>query len=530
MSTTLIERARARLRLRAPALLGAGVVTAVAWPLTSLGIPAGTDGSWMAGLHMAVHDRLAFGTDVVFSYGPLGFLAAPRLYYPATGLLAMAVDLAVAMALAYTLIRLLNRALGIVASVAVTAVALMILNPLLLGGAPLLPNACLLVAALWSFDRVLAETPLRWAEVVGSAVLATIVLLIKLDAGVASIAVTGYAVVICAFLNGGAVAAVKRAAVFTGTIAVGLPVLWVAIGQPLGALPDWLGRSWEIAAGYEDAMGIEAPSSSWEYLAAALVVTVLVTGLVGTFADRARWSVLGFVALVSFVTFKQGFVRHDNHSLQFFIMFTLLPLVLLRRWGLRQVLLVAAVPAVCTVAVADVDVLDAMSPGRRIDGIADVSRLVFSSSERTELIDANRADLRASYDLPSEITDRVGDHSVAIHPSELAIAWAYPEIDQPAGDTMVVARFEGIGESTFDRLRGVAYKAGEFAIVVNDTSGFRFVTGHQGAPHVVGAPDCLGGALDGHEVPPIRTLEIRAVSGGRADAFAVEFSEVPYEC
>ncbi len=411
-----------------------------------------------------------------------------------------------------------------------TAVALMILNPLLLGGAPLLPNACLLVAALWSFDRVLAETPLRWAEVVGSAVLATIVLLLKLDAGVASIAVTGYAVVICAFLNGGAVAAVKRAAVFTGTIAVGLPVLWVAIGQPLGALPDWLGRSWEIAAGYEDAMGIEAPSSSWEYLAAALVVTVLVTGLVGTFADRARWSVLGFVALVSFVTFKQGFVRHDNHSLQFFIMFTLLPLVLLRRWGLRQVLLVAAVPAVCTVAVADVDVLDAMSPGRRIDGIADVSRLVFSSSERTELIDANRADLRASYDLPSEITDRVGDHSVAIHPSELAIAWAYPEIDQPAGDTMVVARFEGIGESTFDRLRGVAYRAGEFAIVVNDTSGFRFVTGHQGAPHVVGAPDCLGGALDGHEVPPIRTLEIRAVSGGRADAFAVEFSEVPYEC
>jgi hypothetical protein len=581
---------------------------------------------------MAAHDRLAFGPDVVFSYGPLGFVAAPRLYYPVTGLVAMAVDLAVATGLAYTVVRLLNRVLGIVASVVLTALALMVLNPILLGGAPLLPYTCLLLVALWSFNRALAaERPLRWSEVIGPAMVATTVLVIKLDAGVACIAVAGYAVVACALRTGGAVTATKRAAVFAGTVVVGLPVLWVAIGQPLGALPDWLRLSWDIATGYDAAMSLEPRASSWEYLAAALVVATIGTGLWSSFRGRARGTVLGFLALVAFITFKQGFVRHDSHSVQFFAMFTLLPLVLLRRWEVRQVFLAAAVPAVCLLAVANVDVLDLMSPGRRIDGIADVSRLVVSSSERRDLIAANRADLRASYGLAPEVTDRVAGHTVDIEPWELTIAWAYPEFEwrqapvfqaysayttyldhenagflagrsrpdfvlrepgvalderlprfeppettlelmcryrvvsedarwqlfergpdrcgreepvaersvrlgepfrvpRPPGDVILVARFDEIGESTLDRLRSLVYKAREFSVVINGESAFRFLTGHQDAPHVLAVPECLGTALDGSAVPPIRKLEVVAASGDRDDAFGVEFLEIPYAC
>src|SRR5690349_5730933 len=41
----------------------------------------GLDASWVQALHVAVEQRLAFGTDIVFTYGPLGFVHA-RMYWP----------------------------------------------------------------------------------------------------------------------------------------------------------------------------------------------------------------------------------------------------------------------------------------------------------------------------------------------------------------------------------------------------------------------------------------------------------------
>ncbi|MBN8868864.1 MAG: hypothetical protein J0H66_03175 [Solirubrobacterales bacterium] len=43
---------------------------------------SGLDASWVVGLFMAAHEHLRFGTEVVFTYGPLGFLRFPWLVYP----------------------------------------------------------------------------------------------------------------------------------------------------------------------------------------------------------------------------------------------------------------------------------------------------------------------------------------------------------------------------------------------------------------------------------------------------------------
>ena len=57
------------------------LVTLLSWPV-GIGTPAaGLDSSWLAGLYLAAHDGKAFGSEIVFTYGPLGFLSWPQLWF-----------------------------------------------------------------------------------------------------------------------------------------------------------------------------------------------------------------------------------------------------------------------------------------------------------------------------------------------------------------------------------------------------------------------------------------------------------------
>ena len=79
-------------------LVLAGVVPLLVfatWLASSIDPEAGRDPSWEAALHMAAHGHRHFGSDLVFTYGPLGFLGNLALYYPLTAALAMLFTLAV---------------------------------------------------------------------------------------------------------------------------------------------------------------------------------------------------------------------------------------------------------------------------------------------------------------------------------------------------------------------------------------------------------------------------------------------------
>src|SRR3954449_10320880 len=88
-----LRRPRTGARLRAlvasPWLLGTGIAL-LTWPLQGFNvIKPGDDGSWVIGLHMAVNKGLHFGSQVNWSYGPLGFLTVPKLSYPLLGWLSL---------------------------------------------------------------------------------------------------------------------------------------------------------------------------------------------------------------------------------------------------------------------------------------------------------------------------------------------------------------------------------------------------------------------------------------------------------
>ena len=101
------------LRPHAPALLAAALVTLVSWPFTGDMTPLpNLDGAWQIALRQAVHDGLQFGPDLLFTYGPLGFLREPMLVYAWTARLGFVAGLIVHFALCATLIWGLRRALG----------------------------------------------------------------------------------------------------------------------------------------------------------------------------------------------------------------------------------------------------------------------------------------------------------------------------------------------------------------------------------------------------------------------------------
>src|SRR5689334_3408739 len=73
----------ARLLAQRPllALLVATGATVLSWSATSTSVSIGPDPSWAAALHLAALDGLHFGSDLIFTYGPLGWLGYPAPIY-----------------------------------------------------------------------------------------------------------------------------------------------------------------------------------------------------------------------------------------------------------------------------------------------------------------------------------------------------------------------------------------------------------------------------------------------------------------
>jgi len=77
------------------------------------------DPSWQAALHMAAHSRLPF-EGLVFTYGPLGFLAQPVAYYPSTLLLSSLYVFGVEIAICTAFVSVLRRTFPLLVAAAAT--------------------------------------------------------------------------------------------------------------------------------------------------------------------------------------------------------------------------------------------------------------------------------------------------------------------------------------------------------------------------------------------------------------------------
>ncbi|MGC9942496.1 MAG: hypothetical protein ABSE48_11720 [Verrucomicrobiota bacterium] len=261
------------------------------------------DNIWVQILHVAFAEHLQFGREVVFTYGPWGFLA--RGYYPATYLVSMAAWLALSLVFVcagwrvarYFTDNEVKAWIGLICFTAVTGIPSGndISNRLTAWGVLLLFLHFFVEERAFSpLQAVLAFT-LGWLGLVKFTGLVEGGLLVSVVAADNIIRQRRFPWIVPVWL-------------------AGILFFWLLAGQQPGLLWPFMKNSWEVANGYTDAM---CQGDLW--VLNPLIYLLIGAGYcwLGIILIRPPRRVAGiFFSLgiggILFLSFKQGEVRNDN--------------------------------------------------------------------------------------------------------------------------------------------------------------------------------------------------------------------------
>jgi len=433
-----LARLGSRLITSHAARLGWRVVTSspvlglVVWwwaqAIPDLAIPGGLDGSWMAGLHVGAQQGLNWGTEVLYTYGPLGYLTVPRLVYPDLAVQSYLFAATAYYGLAVTALWAARRSMPLPVAFLVALVVLECFR--LVSPEEQTQFAIVAMCFVWAVGLVESETlrRSRWLPVLmaSAGAVAALEVLVKLNSGLTILLLLGGA----ALTVGSWRRPVGLAAFLTGFVGV-LLVLWAAAGQPFANLDDYARTSLEVIAGFTGYMYIEEGNTQWHYLAAGALVVMIVLAawnLTSGWSVQRRAVLFFLTALVTFSAFKQGFVRHDSHHDRMFFATALLVLVALgwrgRRW--TPAFFAVGAATIAFVAVAQPQIYELHNPGVTQERLrANLQAL----SEPAGSIEQTRAKLRSGQAVPQRLLRLIGRRSVHFHPTEAALAWTYPRLN-----------------------------------------------------------------------------------------------------
>lgn len=398
--------------LRSLAPLVLALVTWRVWPAGSVLPSLGLDPSWKIGLHLAATHGLVFGRDVAFTYGPLGFLAQPLTVTELTGALSIGFALAVWLALAVAVLAAARRTFPPVVAFALAYLVLCL---------PIqIPDALALLAFLATICVLeLDQPPPSLLLVPAAGLFAAVALLVKLNDG---------AVVLALFALAAWRLRPRRLvaeAVLGGSFVLSTVALWLLSGNPLGALPHWLGVSSEVIRGYSQTMALEAAGARSQYVWAGALLVAAAALLWRHLRRRvALWAA---TALFAVAFLKEGFVRHDGHVVIFFSAFAVALLAFgwqgRRLRALAAFLVVAAASAV--VATPELGLGDVLRPASSASAALSDARLVVDPARMRDAIDGSRAAVRAQAGVDPALVRLVRGHTTAVVPEEISVAWAY---------------------------------------------------------------------------------------------------------
>ena len=278
------------------------------------------DMSWAGALPYFAHRGFRFGTDVIFTYGPLGHFVG----YAYTGYLTTERTLwefvvkAFAAALfcwALCELRLIIR------------VALAVCIILLLGNYEEAYAFMIAVTGL-----MLLRSPERrlWVHLLLGLFLAVLALVkfnYFLEGACAVGSATGYYMFRRRWI---------ALASLTTSFAVGLLACWVFAGQTLGDFPLYIRNSLAITSGYNAAMLMPTPNTAviWTAAFTGMLMILLLALFWVDAQDKARLTFGSiFLILILFFLWKHAFTRWENHAQKFFLFF---PELLLASWLLTS--------------------------------------------------------------------------------------------------------------------------------------------------------------------------------------------------
>jgi hypothetical protein len=438
-----MEAKRANLPLsqttRPPAVASALTVISSTWTLGALvfvvtwgggfaeALTPSIDHSLHAGLQMAAAQGLDYGPELVFTYGPLGFLKSYLAFVPGPTRLAAVYGLALHLALSISLVWAIRRNFGPVIAVALAIVAAAFARGDLPAAAVRDDAAVVVLTLIWCVTAISNGSP-DWARrivIFAGPPFAALELLAKLNTGLVVAALV--AITVIAISEDRRRNLIVAATGFAGSLAV----LWLATRQGLEGIASFVSGTLEIMTGYSSGARLDWEDRGYDYLLAPLVMIAAVA--IAWISSRGlpwrpRAAILVMVAIVLFTAAKGGFVSHEAfHMATFYgtvlgacLAFPLPPRPRIRYGALAAT--VAVIGAAFTASFGGYPMLNPLENAS--NGAATVASLVDSSRLDAEIAE-NRSRLTAGYRIDPRTLELVEGRPVHVDPSEAAAAWAY---------------------------------------------------------------------------------------------------------
>jgi hypothetical protein len=400
-----------------PVWITSVLLALLTWPIGIDYPGTGLDFSWIGGLYMAAHEGKHYGSEIIFTYGPLGFLDWPSIWYGWLAAIAFLYFSVMYLAFTATLTWALNRTVGLLAAAVVVFISFSVVG--FISELPVLIAIGLCFAAMRS-DR--PEQALGFLAV-GGGLLCAVEPLVKLSVGppAALIVILGM---------WGAAASRRQWATFLAIAIGGFFTAWFVTGQGIGNLPDYVTNGIQIVKGYGEAMGYDG-AETWE----AVAIVVFGLALIGIihradFRDRrARVVATVIAAVASYVVFRYGTTQFGKGGPPVVALSTMVAIFMLAPWPRRH----ASRFLIATTILMAI-VIHAFPGSVSLDSVPKLEtfkrsvELAVRPGLRDGYTDGIRASMRESLAIPPVVLGAMEGKTVAVDPYEIAAAWAY-ELD-----------------------------------------------------------------------------------------------------
>jgi hypothetical protein len=284
-----------------------GFVVLVASAFAMPGFPSTElDASWRMALGKLFVEGKQFGTEVVFTYGPLGWVMG-KTYWGGQWASLLAWHATLSVIFVVVLYRLGFQLQGYR--------RLFFFAYFFLFGLSYQDAMHQIIAVMVGLELIQrSDKEWRWSTLAWIALLAVLAL-VKFTNLVLCIALVGLAGGLDLWLRR-RWTSVRIPLLFAGAFVVG----WMLCGQNPLNLPAYFRSSWEISEGYQDAMGFPCPTYQLVIglVTALLMLTYLAINL-ATHPNRIRGTALTLGAgAVLYLNWKHGYIRADGHQVGFY--------------------------------------------------------------------------------------------------------------------------------------------------------------------------------------------------------------------
>jgi hypothetical protein len=406
------------------------VVTIVFWTIGFLTIPnlllfpkAGLDDSWEVGLNLARISGLQFGKDIVFTFGPLGFMYQPVFCEPNAWLISAIFNLFAHFLLIQTIVFIMKKLSAGLWDYVLMGITLIFALPVTCVEYKLL----FALTILLYFSIVNQSHPKRLLMLcVFVSFLMAVVSLVKFTAMLVSAGILTFMVIFCLYKK-----QIRSLCCMLFSYVVSLLVLLPAAGQKISSFPAYVLNSAEISQGYNSAMYYNGPwKDVWVgFFAIGLLIFLLVNSVL-----KNRPGLIYFILINAgfvFVSFKHGFIRHDEHVNIFFAN-TLLVLCIIWIANKKQFTLLQHCLSLTLICVligfifkGDQKLIIPDFGGKFKIVRSAASLATTDATNKARLLEGVKQRIRAIYSLNNETLRYVDNKTVDIMPWEISMAFAY---------------------------------------------------------------------------------------------------------